>query len=148
MEKQLNIREEIEVNASTSKVWDALVNPSQTKKYMFGCEAISDWKVGSSLIWKGVFDGKELVAVTGKIVAIEKERYLAYTTFDPHGNLQDIPGNHTTVIYELTNINGKTKLVVTQGDFAKVGDGEKRYQDTIAGGGWMTILTEIKKILE
>jgi uncharacterized protein YndB with AHSA1/START domain len=37
----------IHINVSKENVWDALVNPSKTKVYMFGCETISDWKIGS-----------------------------------------------------------------------------------------------------
>lgn len=46
----LFIKNTITINAPITKVWDALINPEQTKKYMFGCEAVSDWKVGSSLL--------------------------------------------------------------------------------------------------
>ena len=35
----------VTINASKAKVWDALTNPAQIKKYMFGTEASSDWKV-------------------------------------------------------------------------------------------------------
>lgn len=53
MSKPLFVKNSIVINASTEKVWDALVNPEQTKKYMFGCETVSDWKVGTSLLWRG-----------------------------------------------------------------------------------------------
>ena len=48
----------ITINAPASKVWNALVNPEQTKKYMFGCETVSDWQPGSSLLWKGSYEGQ------------------------------------------------------------------------------------------
>src|ERR1044071_3730849 len=99
MEKKLVISK-VAIKAPTEKVWDILVNPAQTKKYMFGCETVSDWKPGSSLLWKGVFDGKELVAVKGTIVDIQAPRYLVYTTIDPNSTVEDIPENHLTVTYE------------------------------------------------
>lgn len=148
MKNELAIKNSIEINASTVKVWDALINPEQTKKYMFGCAAISDWKPGSPLVWKGIFDGKELIAVKGTIVSIEKERFLAYTTIDPNSSIADIPENYTTVTYSLLNSNGKTTLTVTQGDFAKVADGTKRFEEVSSGGGWDPILVEIKKLVE
>ncbi len=70
MEK-LEIKNSITINAPIEKVWDALVNPAQTKKYMFGCETVSDWKVGSNLSWQAFYEGKNTVFVTGKIVSIE-----------------------------------------------------------------------------
>jgi uncharacterized protein YndB with AHSA1/START domain len=59
--KELIITNSIDIHASASKVWDALTNPEQTKKYMFGCETVSDWEVGSPLLWRGTYDGKEMV---------------------------------------------------------------------------------------
>lgn len=148
MEK-LIISNSIDIEADASRVWFALTNPHQTKKYMFGCEAISDWKVGSPLLWKGVWEGKEMVFVKGHIVAIEPEKLLAYTVIDPNSDIEDIPENYLTVTYELKSINGLTRLTVTQGDFATVANSEQRYKDSYNNGeGWNPILMEIKKLLE
>jgi uncharacterized protein YndB with AHSA1/START domain len=145
----LIVKNTITINAPVSKVWDALVNPQQTKKYMFGCEAVSDWKPGSPLLWKGVFDGKELVAVKGTVVSIQPEKYLEYTTIDPNNPaIKDVAENYLTVTYDLKPIDGQTLLAVTQGDYAKVADGQSRYNDTIAGGGWQSVLDQVKKLVE
>lgn len=148
MEKELIIKNAILIDAPADKVWDILINPQQTKKYMFGCETVSDWKVGSELLWKGVFDGKELVAVKGHVVAFHPGKLLAYTTIDPNSAMEDKAENYTTVNYQLHEKGGSTELTITQGDYAKVAEGEKRYNDSMAGGGWSSILTEIKKIAE
>jgi uncharacterized protein YndB with AHSA1/START domain len=138
----------ITIDAPVAKVWDALVNPVQTKKYMFGCEPITDWKPGSLLLWRGVFDGKELDAVKGYVVKIEPNKYLEYTAIDPNSTIPDIPENYLTVTYDLKEQNGKTVFTVTQGDYAKVAEGERRYNDTVAEGGWESILVQIKKLVE
>ncbi len=143
------IRNTIAINASAEKVWDALVNPEQTKKYMFGCAAISDWKVGSPLIWKMIYEGKDFIPVKGDIVSIEPNKKLAYTVIDPNSAIEDIPENYLMVIYELKAENDQTVLTVTQGDYATVADGEKRYQESYNNGeGWNPILVEIKKVVE
>ena len=145
----LLIKNTISIKAPISNVWDALINPEQTKKYMFGCETVSDWKVGSSLLWKGSYDGKEMVFVSGKIIAFKPESLLIYTTFDPNSTMVDIPENHLTVTYELETLNDQTILTVTQGDYNKVAEGEKRYKESYTNGeGWNPILVEIKKMLE
>ena len=54
------IKNTITINAPVSKVCDALINSEQTKKYMFGCEVVSDWKAGSPLLWNGTYKGKEM----------------------------------------------------------------------------------------
>ncbi len=149
MQKELIIENEIIINAPASKVWDALTNPEQTKKYMFGCETASDWKVGSELLWKGYYEGKEMIFVKGNILEIQPERLLAYTTIDPNSTIEDIPENYLTVTYHLSEENGQTNLKVTQGDYAKVAEGERRYHESYNNGeGWNPILVEIKKLVE
>ena len=149
MNQPLIVKNSITIQAPASKVWDALINPEQTKKYMFGCETVSDWNVGSELLWRGNYEGQEMVFVKGHIVAIEPENFLAYTTIDPNSTIDDIAENYLTVTYDLRDENGQTTLTVTQGDYSKVAEGERRYQEAYNGGeGWNPILVEIKKIVE
>ena len=148
MSTPLIVRNSITINAIPARVWDALVNPEQTKKYMFGCETASDWKPGSALLWKGNFEGKEMVFVKGNIVTIEPKKLLVYTTIDPNSDIADIAENYLTVTYALSPQNEQTVLTVTQGDYATVDDGEKRYRESMDSGGWNSILVEIKKLLE
>ena len=148
MEK-LIVKNSIIINATTSKVWDALTNPEQTKKYMFGCETVSDWKTGSGLLWKGSYEGKEMVFVKGIILNIKPTIFLKYTVIDPNASMPDIPENYLNVSYELSEQNGKTTLTVSQDGFEGVADGEKRYKDVYNNGeGWNPILAEIKKLIE
>jgi len=149
MAKPLLVKNTIIINAPASKVWDALVNPKQTKKYMFGCETVSDWKTGSPLLWKGVYEGKEMVFVKGEIVDIKPEKFLAYTTIDPNSTIDDTSKNYLTVTYSLSSDKGKTTLVVTQGDYNKVAEGKRRYQEAYNNGeGWHPILVQIKSLVE
>ncbi len=149
MKAPLIIKNEILINASVQAVWDALTNPAQTKKYMYGCEAISTWKQGDTLNWKGEYNGKEMIFVTGKILRIQPETYLEYTTFDPNSSMENNAANHLTVCYQLQEENKQTKLTVTQGDYSKVAEGDRRYKETYNNGeGWNPILMEIKKLVE
>lgn len=150
MSNELFITNSININANATKLWNALVNPELTKKYMFGCETVSDWKPGSELLWRGEYEGKAMVFVKGKILQIEPEKYLAYTVIDPNNPaIADLPENYLTVTYTLSEENGITNLVVTQGDYSKVAEGEKRYKDSYNNGeGWNPILFEIKKLVE
>ncbi len=54
LNRGLIARASITINAPIDKVWDALINPSKIKQYMFGTNAVSDWKEGSSIVWKPV----------------------------------------------------------------------------------------------
>lgn len=137
---------EITIEASVSKVWDALTNPTLTPQYMFGCEVITNWNIGEEILWKGVADG--VVYVKGTIVAFEKEKELSFTVFDPTANYPDIPANHLITTYTLTPDDGSTLLHVKQGDYTTVAEGSKRYEDTMAQGGWRSVLKAIKELLE
>jgi len=149
MELELIVKNEIDINAPASTVWAVLTNPEHTKKYMYGCKTVSDWKIGSPLLWKGVWEGKEMVAVKGSIIDIQPGSFLAYTTIDPNNpNMPDTPENYLTVTYLLSETNSHTHLIVTQGNYTKVADGEKRYNEAINAGGWKTILDKIKQIVE
>ena len=149
MGKPLFVKNTIVINAPASEVWDALVNPQQTKKYMFGCETVSDWKVGSPLLWKGKHEGKEVIFVKGHVVDLKPEKFLAYTTIDPNSKIDDTSENYLTVTYSLSAEKGRTTLVVTQGDYNKVAEGKKRYEESYNNGeGWHPILVQIKNLVE
>lgn len=149
MSTSLVVSNSIHINASAEKVWDALVNPAETKKYMFGCEAMSNWKVGSPLDWKGEFEGKEMIFVKGFVIAIEPCSMLKYTVFDPNSTMEDIPVNYLNVTYEVKPENNGTLLVVSQDGFEQAADGEKRYQDVYNNGlGWSPILEQIRNSIE
>lgn len=148
MEK-LAVKNSITIHAPASKVWHALTDPAETKKYMFGCETVSDWKPGSPLFWKMQHEGKDFIPVKGTILQIKPHRLLKYTVIDPHASYPDIPENHLHVTYTLTENQDHTVLTVVQDGFEGVTDSEKRYQDVYnKGEGWNPILAEIKKVVE
>jgi uncharacterized protein YndB with AHSA1/START domain len=146
MKKELYVTASADIEASTDKVWDYLTNPEHTKKYMFGCEAQSTWETGSSLLWKGENEGKEVVFVKGEIVNIIPGKVLQYTVFDPNMGIPDVPENYLTVTFELEENKYSTILTVKQGNFATVEKGKERYKDS--EGSWDTLLQKIKELIE
>jgi len=144
MEGDLIFRFSIEIKAPRSKVWDALINPEITQQYMFGCVPVSDWNVGSPLLWRGLAD--EVDYVIGRVVKFEPEKLLSTTTFNPHGDQADIPENYLTGEYHLSEENGTTTLHIVQGDFASVTNGRNRYEE--AEESWDMALKKLRSILE
>jgi len=49
---------------------------------MVGCETVSNWEVGSSLLWKGSYEGKQVLFVKGHIKGFNINKRLEYTVFD------------------------------------------------------------------
>lgn len=141
------IEKEVQFNVAKEKVWDLLTNPSLTKEYMFGCEIISDWKVGNPILWKGqTEDKKEIIYVKGSIIEFKKGRKVTFTMFDPNMKLDDIPENYLNLTYELEEKGNTTILKITQGNFASVADGKKRYEESLKG--WEMIIPIMKQIAE
>jgi uncharacterized protein YndB with AHSA1/START domain len=77
MDKALKVEKEVVIQAGPDQVWHALTDRESIKKYFFGTEAISDWKVGSSLIFRGEWEGKTYQD-KGSILAAEPGRLLQY----------------------------------------------------------------------
>ncbi len=141
------IEKEVEFSAPKENVWDLLTNPAMTKNYMFGCEVISDWNVGSPVFWKAqTEDGKEITYVKGSVIEFAAEQKVTFTMFDPNMGLDDIPENYLKLTYELKETDGKTILKLTQGDFASVADGKKRYAESLKG--WDLIIPVMKQLVE
>ena len=124
------------VDAPVTKVWDALVNPRTIKQYMFGTDVASDWKKGSTITWKGEFQGRKYED-KGTILEIEPERKLRYTHVS---NLS--PGEEHTVTVEVTPRGRQTVITLLQDNNAT----EEARQHSEKNWGMM--LAGLKKIVE
>jgi uncharacterized protein YndB with AHSA1/START domain len=145
MANELIVKGTALIDAPMEKVWQALTAPEWTRKYMYNCDVESDWHIGSPVLWRGHADGK--VYVKGTVADIKPGTFLAYTIIDPNSDIEDKAENYLTVTYALGEENGMTRVNVTQGDFAKVANGEARYKDTTADG-WDKLLNTIKELIE
>jgi uncharacterized protein YndB with AHSA1/START domain len=61
MTDTLTLETSVSIKTTKSKVWNALTDPEQIKKYFFGTETVSDWKVGSPITFSGVWEGKPYI---------------------------------------------------------------------------------------
>lgn len=141
MSMNLLARKTIYINAAIEKVWEGLTNPDLIKQYFFGTQAVSDWKKGSSLIFKGKWEGKSYED-KGTITNIEPPTYLRYTYFSSLSGKEDVPENYAHVTYELSEDRDGTLLTVTQDNI----DNEKSRQHSEQN--WGTVLESLKELLE
>jgi uncharacterized protein YndB with AHSA1/START domain len=142
---ELLIRKNIEVDAPLETLWKVLTDSNFIRQYMFGCNAETDWKSGSPLLWRGAADG--ILYVKGHVVSVEPPYRLAYTVFDPNSAIADTPSNYLTVSYHLSKRGDHGSLLeITQGDFASVENGQKRYEESNDGDNSM--LVTIRKLAE
>lgn len=131
----------IEINATPAQVWDALTNPALIKQYFFGTEAVSDWKAGSPLLFKGIWEGKEYLD-KGIITEIIPEKILRYTYLSSFSGLEDKPENYANISYELTSTDGITILRITQDN-----NPDEQMQKH-SEQNWMNVLQALKKLVE
>jgi len=129
------------IDAPVSKVWQALVTPEMIKQYLFDTDVISDWNVGSPIIYRGEWEGKPFED-KGKILEIEPEKTLKSTHWSPLSGVPDTPENYHTVTYTLTEQGDSTEVTITQDNNAS--EGEKAHSEK----NWQTVLDGMKKLLE
>ena len=141
MDRALKVEKVVIIQAGPDKVWKALTDKESIKKYFFGTEAISDWVVGSSLIFQGEWEGKTYQD-KGTILAADAGKLLQYNYWSGFSGLDDIPENYSLVTYRLSAELDKTTLTLTQEGFA--GEEAKAHSE----GGWTMVLDNLKKLLE
>ena len=73
---------ETEIDAPAKRVWEALTDPDEIEKYMFGSRVTTDWQPGSPITWKGEYEGKPFED-KGEILEVEPEHRLKLTHFSP-----------------------------------------------------------------
>ena len=101
------------INASPKKVWEALTNPKLIKQYLFGMDTITDWKSGSKIRWRGVWEGKSYED-KGEVIEAVPEKMLRYTYWSSMSGLEDKKENYVTVSCIITDQKNNVKLTITQ----------------------------------
>ena len=131
----------VSIKAPSSKVWEALTTPRLMKQYFFGADIVTDWKVGSPIIYKGEWEGKPFED-KGKVVKFEPGKLLVTTHWSPLSGVPDSPENYHTVTYKLAGTDGTTQVSLTQDNNAS--EDEKAESEK----NWMMILDGLKKLVE
>jgi len=129
------------IHAPVSKVWQALVNPELIKQYLFNTDVVSDWQVGSPILYRGEWEGKPFED-KGEILAIDPEKTLKSTHWSPLSGVPDIPENYHTVTYTLSDQGDDTEVTISQDNNAT--EEEKAHSEK----NWGTVLNGMKKLLE
>jgi uncharacterized protein YndB with AHSA1/START domain len=148
MNDDLTAKANVTIHAPIAKVWDALVNPQVIKRYMFGATAVSDWKEGSPIAWKGEWKGKPFED-KGRILELRPQERLRYSHFSPLSGAPDKPENYHQVTIDLSELGdeqgqqeGQVRLDLSQ-DNNKTKEARDESQRN-----WATMLEGVKKVVE
>ena len=131
----------IAIAVPPARVWDGLTNPDIIKQYMFGADAECDWREGSSLTLRGVWNGKPFED-KGTVLRVEEGRLLEYTHFSPLSGAEDVPENYHTITVELADDGDRTVVSLAQDNNAT--EEERDHSASM----WATMLGTMKDVLE
>src|SRR2546421_11564807 len=82
MQKKI-LKDEISIQALTSKVWIVLTHPEYTSQYLFEGKVISEWQKGNPIILEVEKEGKKELLNQGTILEMVPGIFLRFTLPDP-----------------------------------------------------------------
>lgn len=107
------------IPSSLERIWEILTTPKYIKEYLYNTDAISDWKEGSSLIFKGVWEGTPYEE-KGKILTFQPPHTFRYSYFSDFFGLPDQQENYSIIENKLTYADGLVTIHLTQTGFTSV----------------------------
>jgi uncharacterized protein YndB with AHSA1/START domain len=141
MSKELVSKSSIEINGSSHRIWEALVQPEIAKEYFFGAEIVTDWKVGSPITFKGEFNGNKFEE-KGVLLNVEPNTQLQYSHWSNFDGLSDKPENYRTWTFDIAEKDKTTKLSITEDNIPT--EKQKNRSDDF----WYQVLLKIKRLVE
>lgn len=129
------------INSPASEVWEALTTPSIIKKYFFNTNAISDWKVGSPLTFRGEWEGKSYED-KGTILESVPNKLFKYSYWSSMSGIEYKPENYADITYELEENNEGTDLTIIQENIP-----DEKMKDH-SEQNWNKVLGNLKKVVE
>lgn len=141
MTDHLTATASITLNAPPERVWKALTNPAEIKQYLFGTDARSDFKKGSSIVYTGEWEGKRYED-KGKIIEAIPNALLHTTYFSSMSGKEDRPENYANVYYRLEPTGKQTVLTITQDN-----NTDEKSRDH-SQANWNMVLQSLKKVVE
>jgi uncharacterized protein YndB with AHSA1/START domain len=139
--KSLIAKSRIQINNTVDEAWKALVDPEIIEKYMLGSQLLSDWRKGSSIVWKKDFNGRKFED-KGRILEITPQKSLKYTHYSPASGRPDAPENYQTVSVTLKENRKATTIDLTSDNNAS--EKEKAMTEHI----WAYYLQGLKIIMD
>lgn len=127
---------EVYIRATPEQVWQAITDSELTKRYYYGNEVVSDWKPGSSLVYRDPKDGKE--SIQCEVLEVDAPRRLVHSFHFP--GTDESPSR---VTWTIEPRGAASLLVLTHDEF----DGDTQTYRSVAHG-WVPVLSGLKTLLE
>lgn len=117
MKSNSQLKKSITIDVSRSQLWSALTNPQILEETMFGCEVVTDWKPGGSMLFNGNWNGSDFVD-KGKIISLENEVSFSYDYWSNFSGLPDVAENYSRINFEIEKKGDIAILHLTHQNFA------------------------------
>lgn len=129
------------INADPQTVWDALMDPENVHQVFWGTTFEGEWRVGGKISYSGEWEGNAYQDY-GTILELNIPYFLRHTYWSSMSGTEDIPENHTEIIYELSAKDGGTAVKISQIKMPR----EEQRDHSIQG--WTEILGKYKALIE
>lgn len=113
MKSKIKGHASVTINATVSKVWDALTKPEIIKQYFFGTNTITDWKPGHPIKFKGEWQGKSYED-KGTILDIKKNKLIKYDYWSSMSGIEDKPESYVIITFQLSGEDGNVTVNLVQ----------------------------------
>ncbi|MGH9572843.1 MAG: SRPBCC family protein [Candidatus Acidiferrales bacterium] len=127
------------IRTTPEKLWSALTDPAQMKKYWFGMHIESEWKKGAE--WQMLFpDGK--IGDTGEILEFDRPKRMRLkwrNEFRPELKAEGV----SLCTMELEPVGATVRLTITH----MIEYPDSKFIQAVSGG-WPKILSNLKSLLE
>jgi uncharacterized protein YndB with AHSA1/START domain len=129
------------LNATPQRVYKALTDPAEIKKYLFGTDVKTDWKVGSKITYSGEWEGNKYED-KGEVVEVRENELLHTTYFSSMSGQTDNPDNYSNVIYKITPVGNQVILTAVQDNCRDLQARDHSEQN------WNSVLQLLKEVVE
>lgn len=141
MKNNLILKKDLKIETPVAEVWEALTNPAILKQTMFGCDVVTNWKIGSNILFKGNWEGNEFVD-KGTILDFQEGRSYEYDYWSNFSGLPDLPENYSIIKFQLDKSDNGTILSLEQRNFAT----QTMYEHS--DKNWDIALNSLKELAE
>jgi uncharacterized protein YndB with AHSA1/START domain len=141
MNNHLTGRATVLIDAPAERVWEALTNPEIIKKYFFGTNTITDWKVGGPIRFTGEFQGTRYED-KGTILSFDPCSLIRYQYWSSMSGTEDKPENYLTITYNLRQEGNQTRLQISQENIRD--EKAKEHSEE----NWRMVLANLKRVVE
>jgi uncharacterized protein YndB with AHSA1/START domain len=129
------------IDAPIDRVWKAIITPSEIKRWFFGVETESEWRVGGELVHRGEYEGKPYID-KGTILEFEPPRRMVHTHWSDVSDQPDTPDKYQHVAWDLAERGGGTELTITERNLPSDEAAKTSEQ------AWKAALGSLKELLE